>query len=61
MWMVAPTGMTISLMSLGTPVLSAASRLAGIAAMLLPVAAAVRAAGMIFLQKRRMPSTPAAI
>jgi hypothetical protein len=36
-------------------------QMAGMAAMELPVARAIRDGGMMFFQKRRMPSIPAAI
>ena len=61
MWIVAPRGRTISRMSSGMPIFSAASRLAGSAARELPVPNAVRAGGVMFVQKLLMPLEPAAV
>src|ERR1035438_5059247 len=55
MWIVEPIGMTISRISVGTPTRSAASKFTGMVAMLLQVARAVIAAGMILGQKILKP------
>ena len=55
MWMVAPMGMTTSLISRGMPVWFAASRFEGMVATLLPVARAVSDGGMMFFQNVRTP------
>src|SRR5699024_5216352 len=58
---VAPSGKTVSLMSYGTPILLAAWRFVGNAAILLPVPSEVAAGSRIFFQNRVTPFFPPAI
>jgi len=60
MWIVAPIGITIRLISFGTPIRSAASRFTGTVARLLPVPHAVSDGVRIFSQKVLNPFLPAA-